>query len=122
MSAVAAAPGSDGASAGSEGVAAHAILIVVGIAFVVAVRLRDLHGADDAHQALSRAIWPNPFHFHNFYEVFSDLPLLRYTWNTFLIATLSSVGVVLAARRPPTRSRACAGAAARSCSCWCSPR
>ena len=74
-------------------------------------------------QALSPRLWPHPFHPANFLQVFRDVPLLRYTWNTCCIATLSSVGVVLscvpvayalsrhALARPPGRVHR-----------WCSPR
>ena len=74
-------------------------------------------------QALTRAIWPHPFRFQNFDDVLSNEPLLRWTWNTFLIAFLSSVGVVV--ELCAARLRALAHALPRpqrSCSCSCSPR
>ena len=46
-------------------------------------------------QSLTRAIWPRPFQPSNFTDVFSRLPLLRYTWNTTQIAVLSTVGTVI---------------------------
>ncbi len=51
-------------------------------------------------QALTRAIWPHPFRFENYADVLRDEPLLRWTWNTFLIAFLSSVGVVISCAPP----------------------
>jgi multiple sugar transport system permease protein len=46
-------------------------------------------------QSLTRQIWPEPFAWSNFVDVFSRIDLWRYTLNTMLIATLSTFGVVL---------------------------
>jgi multiple sugar transport system permease protein len=51
-------------------------------------------------QALTRAIWPSPFRFSNFYDVLDQQPLLRWTLNTFLVSFLSSIGVVLSCAPP----------------------
>ena len=47
------------------------------------------------HQALSTHLWPHPFQWANFKDVFHVLPLWRYGLNSFLYASLSTVGVVL---------------------------
>jgi multiple sugar transport system permease protein len=46
-------------------------------------------------QSLTRRIWPEPFVWSNFLDVFQRIELWRYTINTTLIATLSTFGVVL---------------------------
>jgi len=46
-------------------------------------------------QSLTPSIWPDPFQWGNFADVFNRIPLLRYTWNTTQIAVFSTVGVVL---------------------------
>jgi multiple sugar transport system permease protein len=46
-------------------------------------------------QALTSSLWPNPFHPQNYLDVFSEIPLLRYTWNTTQVAVLSTVGTVV---------------------------
>ena len=46
-------------------------------------------------QSLTRAIWPRPFQWGNFANVFERIDLLRFTLNTTLIAGLSTVGVVV---------------------------
>ena len=74
-------------------------------------------------QALSDKIIPDPFVWSNFKTVFDQVDLARYTWNTFLYAALSTVGVIVVVR--PGRLRVCAhhsGAAATSCSSACWPR
>ena len=83
-----------------QGVARHAVLIGVGFVFVSPVRVRDLHGADDARPGAHARDLALPFRFQNFYDVLSQQPLLRWTWNTFLVSFLSSVGVVLSCAPP----------------------
>src|SRR5262249_16812476 len=46
-------------------------------------------------QALTSHLWPHPFRWSNFSQVFHSMPLLRYTWNTVLYAGLATIGVVL---------------------------
>jgi multiple sugar transport system permease protein len=46
-------------------------------------------------QALTPDIWPNPFRWSNYPDVFAEIPLWRYTWNTTQIAVLTTVGVVV---------------------------
>jgi multiple sugar transport system permease protein len=83
-----------------EGVARHALLIGVGVVFVSPFVFVIFTALMTRDQALTRAIWPHPFRFHNFIDVLENQPLLRWTWNTFLVAFLSSVGVVLSCAPP----------------------
>ena len=46
-------------------------------------------------QTLSDELIPDPFVWSNFKTVFDQIDLARYTWNTFLYAGLSTVGVVV---------------------------
>jgi len=46
-------------------------------------------------QARTANVWPAPFRWNNFVDVFHRIPLLRYTFNTATIATLATLGVVL---------------------------
>jgi multiple sugar transport system permease protein len=46
-------------------------------------------------QALSTRLWPHPFRWSNFRDVFHIFPLWRYALNSTLYATLSTVGVVV---------------------------
>jgi multiple sugar transport system permease protein len=81
-------------------VARHSLLIAVAIVFLspfIFVIFTSLMTRD---QALTRAIWPHPFRFQNYADVLSNEPLLRWTWNTFLIAFLSSLGVVISCAPP----------------------
>jgi multiple sugar transport system permease protein len=76
-------------------VANHAVLIALAIAFMVPIFLMLATALMTDAQALSPKIWPDPFQPSNFKQVFTEIPLARYTWNTFLYATLSTVGVVV---------------------------
>ena len=81
-------------------VARHAVLIGVGVVFVSPFVFVIFTALMTRDQALTRAIWPSPFRFQNFYDVLDQQPLLRWTWNTFLVSFLSSVGVVLSCTPP----------------------
>jgi multiple sugar transport system permease protein len=76
-------------------VANHALLIAVGLAFALPVIFMLLTALMSDEQALSAQLVPHPVQFSNFSQVFSDINLARYTWNTFLYAGLSTVGVVV---------------------------
>ena len=73
----------------------HSLLIAVGVFFAAPVVFIVLSSLMTARQSPGIALWPHPFRLHNFIDVFSSVRLLRYTWNTTLIATLSSVGIVV---------------------------
>ena len=76
-------------------VANHAMLIAMSAMFLLPMVFVFLTAVMTDRQALTPQVWPRPFQWSNFTSVFSDIPLLRYTWNTATIATLSTVGVVL---------------------------
>jgi multiple sugar transport system permease protein len=83
-----------------QSIARHAVLIGVGFVFVSPFVFVFFTALMTRDQALTRAIWPSPFRLSNFYDVLSQQPLLRWTWNTFLVSFLSSVGVVLSCAPP----------------------
>jgi multiple sugar transport system permease protein len=76
-------------------VANHAILIAVSLAFALPVIFMLLTALMTDRQALSASIIPHPFVWSNFKTVFTSIDLPRYTWNSFLYAGLSTVGVVV---------------------------
>lgn len=83
-----------------QSIAHHSVLFGVGILFVSPFVFVILTALMTRDQALTRAIWPHPFRFSNFYDVLSQQPLLRWTWNTFLVSFFSSVGTVLSCAPP----------------------
>jgi len=76
-------------------VADHAVLIALAIAFLAPLVFIVLTSLMTDRQALSPSLWPHPFRLRNFVDVFSTVPLMRYAGNTFLYATLATIGVVV---------------------------
>jgi multiple sugar transport system permease protein len=66
------------------------ILFVAPVVFVVLASMKTRGQIDD-----SSTIWPNPFHWSNFTEVFAKVDLWTASLNSFEYAFFSSVGVVL---------------------------
>jgi multiple sugar transport system permease protein len=71
------------------------VLIAVSLAFAVPIIFMLLTALMTDQQALSPKLWPHPFVWSNFITVFKSVDLARYTWNTFLYAGLTTVGVVV---------------------------
>jgi multiple sugar transport system permease protein len=76
-------------------VADHSVLIVLAIMFVAPFVFMVLTGLMTNAQALTPKLWPHPFHFGNITQVFKEAPMLRYAGNTFLYASLATIGLVL---------------------------
>jgi 6-phospho-beta-glucosidase len=76
-------------------VADHSVLIALSIAFVAPFVFMVLTALMTNAQALTPKLWPHPFAFHNIVEVFKEAPMLRYAANTFLYATLATIGLVV---------------------------
>jgi multiple sugar transport system permease protein len=76
-------------------VATHSMLIVTSLMFLLPMFFVITTALMTDEQSLTRELWPSPFVWSNFLDVFQRLPMWRYTFNTMLIATLSTVGVVL---------------------------
>jgi multiple sugar transport system permease protein len=76
-------------------VARHSITIALVLAFITPFVFIILTALMTDAQALSPKLWPSPFRWSNFHDVFANTQLLRYAGNTMLYATLSTVGVLL---------------------------
>ena len=68
-------------------IADHSLLIAAAIAFVAPVVFVVLTSLMTNRQALSADLWPQPFRWENFVDVFRDAPLWRWALNSFLYAT-----------------------------------
>jgi multiple sugar transport system permease protein len=73
----------------------HALLIAFSIMFLLPLVFVIATSLMTDQQSLTPTLWPRPFQWGNLGDVFSRIPLLRYTWNTTQIAVLSTVGVVI---------------------------
>jgi multiple sugar transport system permease protein len=76
-------------------VADHSILIGLAIAFLAPFLFIVLTALMTNDQALSSNLWPQPFRFGNFRDVFDRAPLLTYGLNSFLYAGLATLGVLI---------------------------
>jgi multiple sugar transport system permease protein len=76
-------------------VAQHSITIALALAFLMPFAFIILTALMTDAQALSPRLWPSPFRWSNFHDVFVNTHLLRYAGNTLIYAGLSTVGVLL---------------------------
>ncbi len=76
-------------------IADHSVLIVLAIMFIAPFVFMALTALMTNAQALTPNLWPQPFDFHNVVQVFNEAPMLRYAGNTFMYATLATIGLVL---------------------------
>jgi multiple sugar transport system permease protein len=76
-------------------VANHSILIVVAIAFLLPFAFITLTALMTSQQALSSDLWPHPFQWSNFVDVFRKAPFWRWTLNTIMYSGLATLGLVV---------------------------
>jgi multiple sugar transport system permease protein len=76
-------------------VGSHAVLIAFAAMFAAPIVFIVLTALMTDQQALSRQLWPHPFAWSNFIDVWRQAPLVLYAWNTLQIALLSSLGIVV---------------------------
>jgi multiple sugar transport system permease protein len=76
-------------------VADHSLLIAAGIAFVSPVIFVVLTALMTNQQALTADLWPQPFRWENFVDVFESAPLWRWALNSFTYASLATIGLLL---------------------------
>lgn len=76
-------------------VADHSVAIGIAVMFTLPFVFVILTSLMSPQQSLTRDLWPHPFEWGNYAEVFRQEPILRYAWNTVLYASLASIGVVL---------------------------
>ena len=78
-------------------IASHAVLISVSAVFFIPMVFILLTSVMTDAQANTPNLWPDPFRFANYPDVFTvtAVPFLQYTLNTLLVAGLSTLGVVL---------------------------
>ena len=76
-------------------VANHALLIALATIFLLPLIFVTLTALMTTEQALTTELWPRPFRWSNFADVFDTIPVIRYTANTMTVATLSTLGVIL---------------------------
>jgi multiple sugar transport system permease protein len=76
-------------------IANHSVLIGLSIAFLAPFVFILLTSLMSNNQALSPDLWPHPFRWHNFIDVFTRAPLWRWTLNTLEYSILATLGVLV---------------------------
>jgi multiple sugar transport system permease protein len=76
-------------------VANHSLLIGAAIVFLAPFVFVTLTALMSNGQALSPDLWPHPFRWSNFVDVFTKAPLWRWTLNTLEYSVLATIGVVI---------------------------
>jgi multiple sugar transport system permease protein len=77
------------------GVANHSLLIVVAVLFIAPFLFIALTALMTRNQALTPQLWPHPFQWRNFIDVFHQAPLLRWALNTTMYAGLATLGLLI---------------------------
>lgn len=75
--------------------AEHAPAVAVALCFLLPLTIGVLTAFMTQHQAGTGSLWPSPWEFGNFHEVFKAMPFGRDLLNTMLYAGLSTIGVVI---------------------------
>jgi multiple sugar transport system permease protein len=76
-------------------VADHSLLIATAALFLAPVVFIALTALMTNKQALSSRLWPEPFAWGNFIDVFETAPLWRWAFNSFLYASLGTLGLLV---------------------------
>ena len=76
-------------------VANHSLLIVFGIMFLAPFVFIALTALMTNSQALSESLWPRPFRWQNFVDVFHQAPIWRWALNTMIYSCLATLGLLL---------------------------
>jgi multiple sugar transport system permease protein len=76
-------------------IAEHSLLIALAIAFLAPFAFILLTSLMSDHQALSTDLWPHPFEPQNFVRVFEEEPVARYALNSFMYASLATIGMLV---------------------------
>jgi multiple sugar transport system permease protein len=76
-------------------IADHSILIALAIMFLAPFVFMVLTGLMTNQQSLTTKLLPDPVDFGNIVQVFREAPMLTYARNTFMYATLATLGLVI---------------------------
>jgi multiple sugar transport system permease protein len=76
-------------------IADHSVLIALAVIFLLPVVFILLTSLMTNEQALSSQLWPDPFQWENYTEVFNSAPLLRWALNSFIYSSLATIGLLV---------------------------
>jgi len=70
--------------------AEHALLVALGVIFIAPIVFVALTSAMSGRQTLTASLWPDPWAWSNYTDVFRQVPLLRWFSNSALYAVLAT--------------------------------
>jgi multiple sugar transport system permease protein len=76
-------------------IANHSLLIVVAVMFLAPFVFILLTALMSDSQALSSDLWPHPFRWSNFVDVFRQAPIWRWALNTLMYSGLATLGLLI---------------------------
>jgi multiple sugar transport system permease protein len=76
-------------------VANHSVAIALTACFVLPLFFVVTTSLMTQQQALTHDLIPHPFQWRNYTDIFSEEPIFRYGWNTFVYAGLATFGVIV---------------------------
>jgi multiple sugar transport system permease protein len=76
-------------------IADHSLLIAAGLIFLAPFVFMALTSLMTTDQALSPNLWPDPFQWSNYTDVFDQAPMFRYALNTAIYSVLATLGMLV---------------------------
>ena len=76
-------------------VADHSLLIAAALIFLAPFVFMALTSLMSTDQALSPNLWPDPFQWSNYGDVFDQAPMFRYALNTAIYSVLATLGMLV---------------------------
>jgi multiple sugar transport system permease protein len=76
-------------------IADHSLLIAAALIFLAPFVFMALTSLMTTDQALSPKLWPDPFQWSNYTDVFDQAPMFRYALNTAIYSVLATLGMLV---------------------------
>jgi multiple sugar transport system permease protein len=76
-------------------IADHSLLIAAALIFLAPFVFMALTSLMTTDQALSPNLWPDPFQWSNYGDVFDQAPMFRYALNTAIYSVLATLGMLV---------------------------
>ena len=78
----------------------HSLLIALSAIFILPLYLVVVISLMSKGQAETRSLWPHPFVWHNYVDIFTAVPFLKWTLNTLFVSVMGTIGTVVSSVPP----------------------
>ena len=78
----------------------HSLLIALSAIFILPLYLVVVISLMSKGQAETRSLWPHPFVWHNYIDIFTAVPFLKWTLNTLFVSVMGTIGTVVSSVPP----------------------